>query len=256
MSGNVICDLDGVVYRGSRAISGAAEALIELQQAGFNLLFCTNNSSRTPREVAEVIESVTGFRASPSQVLGSAMAAATLLAGEKPLTYVMGGNGILAALAEVGVESTEAGDEAQAVVVGIDMALSYERLRQASQAAANGARLIATNDDPTYPAEDGFWPGAGSMVAAVETASGKKAEVAGKPHRPMRDLIRSHLIPGPVWVVGDRPDTDLALAHAEAGWRSILVLTGVVARPDGVIPAPDLVCDDLAAAVDAILSAS
>ncbi|HJR88423.1 MAG TPA: TIGR01457 family HAD-type hydrolase, partial [Acidimicrobiia bacterium] len=64
MSGNVICDLDGVVYRGSRAIAGASEALSELQQAGFNLLFCTNNSSRTPREVAEVIESVTGFRAS------------------------------------------------------------------------------------------------------------------------------------------------------------------------------------------------
>ena len=255
MSGNVICDLDGVVYRGSRAISGAAQALIDLRDAGFNLLFCTNNSSRTPLEVASVIESATGFQASPGQVLGSAMAAATLLAAEKPLTYVIGGNGILAALAEVDVATTEAGIEAGAVVVGIDLALSYERLRQASQAAANGARLIATNDDPTYPAEDGFWPGAGSILAAVETASGRRAEVAGKPHRPMRDLIRSHLEPGPVWVVGDRPDTDLALADAEAGWRSILVLTGVVDQADGITPAPDLVCDDLAAAAAAILSA-
>jgi ribonucleotide monophosphatase NagD (HAD superfamily) len=70
----------------------------------------------------------------------------------------------------------------------------------------------------------------------------------------MRDLIRSYLVPGPVWVVGDRPDTDLALAEAEAGWRSILVLTGVVDRADGVVPVPDLVCDDLTAAAAAILS--
>lgn len=254
MSGNVICDLDGVVYRGTRAISGAAEALRDLQAGGLNLLFCTNNSSRTPSEVAEVIESVTGFQAFPGQVLGSAMAAATLLAIDKPLTYVLGGNGIHAALAEAGIETTEAGTGARAVVVGIDMELSYERLRRAAQAAANGARLIATNDDPTYPAEDGFWPGAGSILAAVETASGRRAEVAGKPHRPMRDLIRTHLVEGPVWVVGDRPDTDLALADAEADWQSVLVLTGVVDRPDGVMPAPDLVCDDLPAAAVAILS--
>ena len=254
MSGNVICDLDGVVYRGNTAIAGAAEALLELQEAGFNLLFCTNNSSRTPSEVATVIESLTGLRASPRQILGSAAAAATLLAAEKPLTYVMGGNGILEALAAVGVETTEVGVQARAVVVGIDLALSYERLRQASQAAANGARFIATNDDPTYPAEDGFWPGAGSILAAVEAASGRKAEVAGKPHLPMRDLIRSCLVPGPVWVVGDRPDTDLAMAEAEQGWRSILVLTGVVADPEGVTPAPDLVCENLAVAASAILS--
>ncbi|HEX2420182.1 MAG TPA: HAD hydrolase-like protein, partial [Acidimicrobiia bacterium] len=155
----------------------------------------------------------------------------------------------------VGIAITDSGAEAEAVVVGIDLALSYERLRQASQAAAGGARLIATNDDPTYPAEDGFWPGAGSILAAVETASGKRAEVAGKPNRPMRDLIRSNLISGPVWVVGDRPDTDLALADAEPGWQSILVLTGVVTTPDGVEPPPDAVADDLAGAVSLILSA-
>ncbi|MGH8958190.1 MAG: HAD-IIA family hydrolase [Acidimicrobiia bacterium] len=254
MSGNVICDLDGVVYRGSRAIPGAAEALRELQWAGVNLLFCTNNSSRRPSEVASAIEGVTGFSATSQQVLGSAAAAATLLADEKPVTYVLGGAGIVAALADVGVEMTEIGAEAQAVVVGIDLALSYDRLRQASQAAASGARLIATNNDPTYPAEDGFWPGAGSMLAAVETASGRKAEVAGKPYRPMRDLIRSRLVPGRVWVVGDRPDTDLALAQAEQGWESILVLTGVVKDPEGVTPPPDFVAEDLPGAVSLILS--
>ena len=252
---NVICDLDGVVYRGTRAVPGAAQALQALQRAGINLLFCTNNSSRTPAEVASTIESVTGFSTSPEQVLGSAAAAANLLIGDKPLTYVLGGNGIGDALSRVGIVTTESGAEAGAVVVGIDLSLSYDRLRQAAQAAARGARLIATNDDPTYPAEDGFWPGAGSILAAVETASGRRAEVAGKPNRPMRDLIRSNLVSGPVWVVGDRPDTDLALADAEPGWQSILVLTGVVTTPDGVEPRPDAVADDLAGAVSLILSA-
>lgn len=255
MNGNVICDLDGVVYRGSRAVPGTADALAELQEAGINLLFCTNNSSRTPAEVASLIESVTGFSAIAGQVLGSAAAAAGLLAIDKPPTYVLGGKGIVDALTEIGIEVVESGGDARAVVVGIDLALTYDRLRQASQAAAAGARLIATNDDPTYPGEDGFWPGAGSMLAAVETASGKVAEVAGKPYQPMRDLIRSRLRPGPVWVVGDRPDTDLALAAAEPDWRSILVLTGVVIDPVGVTPSPDVVVSDLAAAVSIIKAA-
>ena len=64
--------------------------------------------------------------------------------------------------------------KAEAVVVGVDFELSYDRLREAALAVARGARLIATNDDPTYPAEDGFWPGAGSILAAVETASGSE----------------------------------------------------------------------------------
>jgi 4-nitrophenyl phosphatase len=253
---NVICDLDGVVYRGPRAIPGSPEALEELKRVGVNLLFCTNNSSRTPEEVAATIARVTGFAASAQQVLGSAAAAATLLAEDKPVTFVLGGNGIVVALEEAGVGMTTVGIEAEAVVVGIDLDLTYDRLRQASQAAFGGARLIATNSDATYPADDGFWPGAGAMLAAVETASGRKAEVAGKPHLPMRNLIRSHLVPGPVWVIGDRPETDLALAEAETGWKSVLVLTGVATKPDNVKPIPDLVAADLAGAVSAITSTS
>jgi ribonucleotide monophosphatase NagD (HAD superfamily) len=108
-----------------------------------------------------------------------------------------------------------------------------------------GARLIATNDDPTFPTEAGLWPGAGAILAAVERATGVVAEVAGKPFPPMRRLIHQNLGPGPVWVVGDRPDTDLALATAEPGWRSALVLTGVSAGQT-LDQAPDLVADDLA----------
>jgi ribonucleotide monophosphatase NagD (HAD superfamily) len=107
-----------------------------------------------------------------------------------------------------------------------------------------GARLIATNTDATFPTSRGPAPGAGALVAALETASGVEAEVAGKPNPAMRSAVSRLLVPGPVWIVGDRPETDLALG-AEAGWGRILVLSGVTGdsgtvppqwRPDIVIP--------------------
>ena len=245
MSGNLICDLDGVVYRGRVPVPGSATALAALEAAGWRIIFCTNNSARTPEEVAERIRGITGYEGRAEQVITSAAATAGLLAESRPLTFVLGGDGVRTALEKEGIPVTAVGSEAGAVVVGLATGLTYDWLREASSAVMRGARFIATNDDPTFPAEDGLWPGAGSIVAAVERATGVHAEVAGKPFPPMRRLIHKNLGPGPVWVVGDRPDTDLALASAEPGWRSALVLTGVSAGQK-VDPAPDLVADDLA----------
>jgi HAD superfamily hydrolase (TIGR01450 family) len=245
VSGNVVCDLDGVVYRGNEPVPGSAIALAALDAAGWKIIFSTNNSSRTPEEVAGRIGSITGYDARPEQVVTSAAAAADLLSESKPRTFVLGGFGVTAALEQEGIPVTRVGLEASAVVVGLATALTYDWLREAAAAVMRGARLVATNDDPTFPAEDGLWPGAGSILAAVETASGVKAEVAGKPFPPMRKLIHKRLGPGPVWVVGDRADTDLALAAAEPGWRSALVLTGVSAGQN-LDEAPDLVASDLA----------
>ena len=117
------------------------------------------------------------------------------------------------------------------MVVGFHREFDYERLRVASTAVRAGARLLASNDDATYPTADGPIPGGGSILAAVERASGVAATVAGKPHRPMADLIRARLGPAGI-VVGDRPDTDGALATA-MGWRFGLVLSGVTVSADG-----------------------
>ncbi len=248
MSGNLVCDLDGVVYRGRDPVPGSATALAALEAAGWTILFCTNNSARTPEEVAERIRWITGYVSRADQVITSATAAAALLAESRPPTFVLGGDGVRIALEKEGIPVTSVGSEAGAVVVGLATGLTYDWLREASSAVMRGARFIATNDDPTFPAEDGLWPGAGSIVAAVERASGVPAEVAGKPFPPMRRLIQRSLGPGPVWVVGDRPDTDLALASAEPGWRSALVLTGV-STGQNLDPAPDLVAADLAEVV-------
>jgi len=254
MTGNVICDLDGVVYKGKEAVPGSATALSALEAAGWKIIFSTNNSARTPENVAERIRSITGYPAHAGQVLTSAAAAADLLSDSKPRTFVLGGTGLVAALEREGVPVAERGAEADAVVVGLATDLTYSWLREASSAVMRGARLVATNHDPTFPTEDGLWPGAGSIVAAIETATGVKAELAGKPFPPMRNLIRRNLGPGPIWVVGDRADTDLALAWAEPGWHAALVLTGVSIADENLDPGPEIVARDLAEVARVLLA--
>lgn len=249
MSGTVVCDLDGVVYLSSQAVEGGSEALGALRDAGFRILFCTNNSRRTPIEVSRRIHEVSGFRAEPDQVVSSAMAAAHLVAGECSHALVVGDKGIDHALREVGITVTEEWSEADLVVVGLDRDFSYERLANATRAVLGGARLVATNDDATFPTPDGQLPGAGAMVAALEKASGVKAEVAGKPFAPMRRLLRERIGEGQVWIVGDRPETDLAMGHAE-GWTTVLVLSGVTTNTEGIEPAPDHIIASLAGLPD------
>ncbi|MGH8926742.1 MAG: HAD-IIA family hydrolase [Acidimicrobiia bacterium] len=250
--GNLICDLDGVVYRGREPVEGSPAALAAIAAAGWTIIFSTNNSARTPEDVAERIEFITGYPARPEQVITSAGAAAQLLAESKSRTFVLGGPGVVAALEAEGIPVVTAAAEAEAVVVGLTFDLTYDLLRDAATAVMAGARLIATNQDPTYPAENGLWPGAGSIVAAVETATGVSAEVAGKPFPPMRNLIRSRLGGGEVWIVGDRPDTDLAMAKDEPAWHTALVLSGVTTEP--IEPAPDMVAANLAEVVQALLA--
>lgn len=252
--GNVVCDLDGVVFRGGRGIPGSGEALHRLTEHGWRILFVTNNSTGTPEATARTIEERSGFAASPDQVLVSSQAAAFLLAETRPRTYVIGSDGIHWALAEAGVPVTESGSDAEAVVVGLDREFDYRRLDEASDAVRRGARFIAANTDVTFPGTEGLHPGAGAIVAAIVAATGEEPEVAGKPHAPIRTMIKSRLGAGPVWVIGDRPETDIALAMAE-GWKGALVLTGVIETVSEVDPMyrPEFIADDLAEFTETLL---
>lgn len=245
--GTVVCDLDGVLYLDKQGIPGAGEALIRLRDAGFRLLFVTNNSTKTRSTVVAHIANRTGYHAEIVQIVTSAWAAAEMLVGTGARALVMGGSGLSDTLRERGIAVTTAWKEADAVVVGLDLDLSYRRLRDASLALQRGARFIATNTDSTYPTPDGLFPGGGSMVAALQTATGIEPEVAGKPFAPMRSLIRDLVADGPTWVVGDRAETDLALAGVE-GWTRVLVLSGVT-RDVEAVPTeygPDMVLNSIA----------
>ena len=247
----VICDIDGVVYRGDQLLPGSDVALQRLVSAEVDFYFATNNSTKTPLTVSERISSMTGVAIAPESIVTSSEAAVGMLDEHEHPVMVLGSDGITGALADAGIGVTDVPSEAKALLVGLDWDLSYERLTRAADAVRAGARFIATNTDPTYPVSGGVLPGGGAMVAAVQTATGVIPEIAGKPHRPMRSLLRSRGI-GAAWVIGDRVDTDIALARAEPDWTSILVLTGVT-TPDEALGA-DHVVPDLAAAVDLVLA--
>jgi glycerol-1-phosphatase len=245
MSGTIVCDLDGVVYLGDQEVPGAGVALQRLHGAGFRLLFATNNSSRTRAEGAAKITRLTGYETDRSQFVSSATAAGAMLAGTAVPALVVGGAGVVEALSDAAITITDDPLEAGVVVVGLDLDITYEKLARATRAVRNGARLIATNLDATYPTPIGLLPGAGSIVAALETSTGVTAESAGKPFPPMRSILGTMAGPGPVWMVGDRADTDLAMAALE-GWTAVLVLTGVAEGPDGIDPPPHVVLESLA----------
>ncbi|MGH9183917.1 MAG: HAD-IIA family hydrolase [Acidimicrobiales bacterium] len=245
-----LIDLDGVIWLTGRPIAGGAEAVERLRRAGERVLFVTNNSAAPIAEYEHRL-SDQGIPAE-GDVVSSAQAAASLLEPGSS-AVVCAGPGVVEALEARGVEARRDGD-ADAVVVGYHLDFDYERLRVAMQAVLGGARLIGTNDDPTYPTPAGPIPGGGAILAAVATASGTRPEVAGKPFPPMVALLEQRQGPGRHTVVGDRPTTDGRLAQA-LGARFALALSGVTQAADlPVDPAPDMVGDDLAELVAAALA--
>lgn len=225
----VVFDLDGVLVRGASPIPHAAEAVAALRDAGVGVAFATNNATRTPEQVAALLAGA-GVGADPAEVVTSPMAAARWL---EPGTrcLVVGMEGVEAALDARGCPRVTDPADAQAVVVGLDTDLTYDDLRRGTTALLSGARFLATNADATLPTENGPWPGAGAIVAALAAASGRSPEVVGKPHAPLFEAAAAVLPDGPLLMVGDRLDTDIGGAAA-LGWDTALVLTGVATRAD------------------------
>jgi glycerol-1-phosphatase len=247
-----VIDLDGVVWLAGAPIAGSAWAIAELRRRGRRVLFATNNSSPTRAEHIAALSAL-GIPASPEDILSSAEAAASLLApGQTAIGCA--GPGVLEALATRGVRIRDQAP-ADAVIVGYTRDFDYDRLAAASAAVRAGARLIGTNEDPTYPTAQGELPGAGALLAAVACAGGATPLVAGKPNGPMASFIRSRVGMVAV-VVGDRPSTDGRLAR-RLGAQFALVLSGVTgsdaaARAE---PAPDRVARRLEELVVALADA-
>ena len=183
-----VLDCDGVIWLADDPIPGAADAVARLRGSGERGVFVTNNSYPARADHLAKLARM-GMTTADEDLITSAGAAATLLeAGEQVL--VLGGPGIVEALSNRGVEAIEPGTvrgdgEIAAVVVGFDLKFDFARLAAATTALRNGARLIASNDDATFPTSSGLLPGAGSFVAAVARAGGVEPVVAGKPFPPL-----------------------------------------------------------------------
>ncbi len=246
----LVCDMDGVLYRGGRTIPGAPEAIHSLRGSGIEILFCTNNSRSTVQDYVDRLEAM-GIPAGPDDILTSAGVVTEVLkhGSTTGSAYVVGGPGLLEAVTAAGFDivTDPEIERVDLVTVGWDPRFDYAMMRVAANAVRDGARFVASNSDASFPAEDGFWPGAGAILASIEVASGRRAEVVGKPHASMLDMIEERLAGRRIAAIGDRPDTDLAGA-SQRGWATILVLSGVTHRSDvdGIQPAPDLVLDSIA----------
>ena len=257
----IVCDLDGVLWRGEVAIVGSADAVGTMRAAGRRVAFLTNNSSVPVADVVAKLGSI-GVEAAASDVLSSAQAGAELVRenvepGARVLTCA--GPGVVEALELAGYEAVDAGGpdrgDVAAVVVGFHREFDFDRLDRAADAIRRGARFVATNLDATYPGTDRVLPGAGSIVAAVATASGRDPAVAGKPEAATVALVRARLGDCGV-MVGDRPSTDGLLAH-RLGWPYAMVLSGIgghdPSEPVPTDPAPAWVGDDLASLVNELV---
>ena len=242
-------DLDGVVWLGDKVIQGVGESITFLREKGEQVFFVTNNSGRT---VSEVEEKLNSFNIEPNGgVITSAMAMATLLSPDETVLTLCG-KGAVEEMEKVGAKPVKDG-KADSVVVGFHEDFDYWKLTAALQAIDAGARLIATNDDLTYPSHDGIRPGAGSILASLVAATEAVPEIAGKPYQPMCDLL-NELSGGNGIMVGDRPDTDGRFAK-NLGRDFGLVLSGVTKKSDlPVDPPHDFLADDVPDMVEQIFS--
>jgi 4-nitrophenyl phosphatase len=268
----VIFDLDGVVYRGSQPIAGAAELVAALRLAGSLVRFATNNSMST-REAYVQRLSGQGIPTSEDEIVTSTWATIQHLRAREPQVHrvmTVGADGMLDELRAAGFDATYVGDAAgdgwageplaqgfDAVVVGLDQRIDYRRLGIAVAAIRTGARFVATNADVRYPVPGGFIPGAGAIVAALQAASGVEPSIIGKPQPAMFEAIlqASGIDAADALVIGDNADADVVAAR-RAGIPVCLMLTGVTSaemaaslsgerRPDWIAPDPAAVAERL-----------
>jgi 4-nitrophenyl phosphatase len=264
----ILCDLDGVVWLMHQPIAGSVDAIARLRAGGHRVLFVTNNSSATLATQEGALAKI-GVPAG-GDVCTSAQAAALLLSpGERVL--VAGGPGIVEAVAQVGAvvvgrtddDESDADFAAKAVdidtvMVGYHESFNFRGLTRAVTPILVGARLIGTNDDPTYPTPAGLIPGGGAILAAIAKAGGVRPIIAGKPFAPMGQLVRRQLKVDDLsqaWMAGDRDSTDGAFARL-VGAKFGLMLSGVSETSDERSVAPDGVFSNLAALADAVLTAT
>ena len=253
----LILDMDGVLWLGDQPIGDLPAIFERIHQLGLRTCLVTNNASRSVSFFQEKLRSF-AVQIEAWQVISSGHALVYLLKKDHPeirRLFLIGEQGLVELLIEEGYQLVD--QDAEAIIVSLDRALTYEKLRQASRMVRDGALLLATNRDPTLPRPDGLDPGAGVMVAAMETASGVSASFAGKPKPYAYQLAieRMGLTPSETLVVGDRLATDIAGAQ-ELGCRTALVLSGVSSVEDARnwSPPPDLVAQDLSAVLELLSS--
>ncbi len=229
----VISDMDGVIYRGSELIPGAKEFIDRLIKSKIPFLFLTNNSELTPLDLVRRMESKGLKGLKEENFITSAIATAQFLKNQKPgaSLYVIGGGGLVSELYNMGFTVTESNPDY--VVVGKTAHFNFEMMKKAVHFIVNGSKFIGTNPDVIDPIENGIEPACGTILAAIEAASGQKPYIVGKPNALMMTIasMKMGVHPHDCLMIGDRMDTDI-VGGLEVGMVTCLVLSGVTSQSD------------------------
>jgi len=251
-----IFDLDGTLYLGERLIPGADDALRALRRAGKKVAFVSNKPIGTRREYVAKLNRL-GIPCTEAELITSPFVLARYLQKHRPgaRCYPVAEEPVIQELLAHGLRIAEDPREIDVVVVSFDRTFHYGKLNTAYRAVIHGAELIGTNPDRTCPMPDYHLPDAACMIAAIEACTRQRVDpIVGKPSKIMLqealDIIG--LEAGECAMVGDRPETDMLMAH-RAGLSGVLVLTGVTVREDlDSLPVePDLVLDGVAELAEA-----
>jgi len=251
-----LLDLDGVIYRGEQVLPGARELVEWIDATGRKALYLSNNSIATPDEVAAKLKRLSMPRPE-GRVFTAGLAAAQMVAHRVPhgSVYVLGMPSVEGMAEAAGlrvIRDRDKDEQPDAVLVGLDRTLTYKRLRRALRAILGGAAFFAVNRDPRLPMEDGYDPGTGAIATALEYASGKRADIAGKPAPGivLEALGLLGVSADETLMVGDGLDLDVVAGHA-AGVTTALVLTGLTSAEQAQAATgerkPDLIYPDLTA---------
>lgn len=224
----VICDMDGVIYRGKTLIPGAKVFIERLLERNTRFLFLTNNSEQSQLDLKRKLEMMGLNGVSEDNFITSANVTATFLKSQKPgaTIYAIGGAGLTSELYKAGFSLSE--NNPDYVVIGKTSNFNFEMIKKAVRLINGGAKFIGTNPDVVDPSESGLEPACGTLLAPIERATGKKPYIIGKPNSLMMTIALRTLgaHPEESMMIGDRMDTDV-VTGMEAGMKTALVLSGV-----------------------------
>lgn len=228
-----LIDLDGTMYRGKEPIAEAPRFIEQLREAKIPFLFLTNNSTKTPADVAANLRDNFGIEAADEEIITTSLATADYLSSlnKGKTVYAIGEKGLHEALAAKGFTGEEQNPDY--VVIGLDQHVTYEKFKIATLAIHNGAEYIATNRDTNLPSEIGMLPGAGSLAAVLTTATRVQPTFIGKPESIIMEqaLKKLGLTADEVLMVGDNYETDI-IAGIRSDIDTLLVFTGFTSREE------------------------
>jgi 4-nitrophenyl phosphatase len=247
----LILDMDGVLWRDSEPIGDLPSIFDTIRSMGLKFILATNNATRTVEEYHKKIHKF-GVILEAWQVITSAEATGIFIKrkySDIKNAYVVGQPSLKDTLRSYGVNVVdETAKDVHVVVASLDYSLSYEKLKHATLLVRSGCEFIGTNSDVTFPTPEGLIPGSGTVIGALELATGKKAIMIGKPEPLLYQMAldRLALEPEAVLGIGDRLETDIAGAQA-AGIHTALVLSGASTQDqaDRYHPTPEIIAANL-----------